>query len=78
MKSQLENFNKLQRETFDSCAAKSYNRVVQDIVERLDGFCEAEALALLDSAKSLLNLRRVWRLTGNELVKQYRSEQVFR
>jgi hypothetical protein len=78
MKSQVENLNKLVRETFEACDEPAYNRVIRDIVERLDVFSGTEAMAMLDSAKALINLRLVCGLTGNEFVKQNRRQYVSR
>jgi hypothetical protein len=76
MKSQLANYNKLMRETFEASEEKAYSRAVREIVVRLDEFTESEAVALLESAKASISLRRLWRVIGNQAVKQNRSEQI--
>jgi predicted Zn-dependent protease with MMP-like domain len=78
MRSQLENLNKLVRETFEDSAEKAYQRATRDVVVRLDEFSENEAIALLESAKASIGLRRAWRIVGNQFVKQHGSEQISR
>lgn len=78
MKTRLENFNKLVRETFEASEQKRYSRAIEEIVAGLDEFTENEAVALLDAAKASITLRRLWRVIGNQAVKQHRSEQVLR
>lgn len=77
MKCQVENLNKLERETFESFGEKGYGRVIRDIVVGLDEFGESEAIAILESAQALIALRRAWR-GRNQLIKQNRGEQVSR
>jgi hypothetical protein len=69
MNSQLENSNKLTRETFEASGEKAYNRTIREIVVRLDEFTEKEAIAVLDAAKASITLRRLWRIIGNQAVK---------
>ena len=74
MKSQIENRNQLLRETFEASEEKRYTRTIREMVARLDGFNDDEAIALLESAKALIALRKIWRLTGNESVKDHGRE----
>jgi hypothetical protein len=64
------NLNKFLREGFESLGEKPYARAIREVVLSLDAFSEDEAIALLEAAKTSIALRRVWRITGNQSVKE--------